>query len=61
MEADQASLLLEIQERDERDSQRSVAPLKPADDALILDSTSLSIEEVQDKILEAFAALGLDD
>jgi cytidylate kinase len=61
MEADQASLLLEIQERDERDSQRSVAPLKPAPDAIILDSTSLSIDEVQNKILEAFAALGLDD
>ncbi|MDH4871151.1 (d)CMP kinase [Pseudomonas sp. BN515] len=61
MEADQAALLTEIQERDERDSQRSVAPLKPAEDAIILDSTSLSIDEVQDKILEAFAALGLDD
>jgi cytidylate kinase len=61
MEADQTALLTEIQERDERDSQRSVAPLKPAPDAIILDSTSLSIDEVQDKILEAFAALGLDD
>ncbi|WP_271408384.1 (d)CMP kinase [Pseudomonas sp. Q1-7] len=61
MEADQDALLKEIQERDERDSQRSVAPLKPAPDAIILDSTSLSIDEVQDKILEAFAALGLDD
>ncbi len=61
MEADQADLLTEIQERDERDSQRSVAPLKPAPDAIILDSTSLSIDEVQDKILRAFAALGLDD
>lgn len=61
MEADLASLLQEIQERDERDSQRSVAPLKPAPDALILDSTSLSIDEVQNRILEAFSALGLDD
>ncbi|MCY1264975.1 Cytidylate kinase [compost metagenome] len=61
MEADLASLLQEIQERDERDSQRSVAPLKPAPDALILDSTSLSIDEVQNRILDAFAALGLDD
>lgn len=61
MEADQASLLQEIQERDERDSQRSVAPLKPASDAIVLDSTSLSIDEVQEKILKAFAALGLDD
>ena len=61
MEADQAALLTEIQDRDERDSQRSEAPLKPAEEAIILDSTSLSIDEVQDKILEAFAALGLDD
>ncbi|MGQ7818129.1 (d)CMP kinase [Metapseudomonas furukawaii] len=61
MEADQATLLKEIQDRDERDSQRSVAPLKPADDAILLDSTRLSIDEVQEKILEAFAALGLDD
>ncbi|WP_044870316.1 (d)CMP kinase [Pseudomonas sp. LFM046] len=61
MEADQASLLKEIQERDERDSQRSVAPLKPAPDAILLDSTSLSIDEVQEAILKAFAALGLDD
>ncbi|WAG77527.1 (d)CMP kinase [Metapseudomonas furukawaii] len=61
MEADQATLLKEIQDRDERDSQRSVAPLKPADDAILLDSTHLSIDEVQEKILEAFAALGLDD
>ncbi|MFZ6048773.1 (d)CMP kinase [Pseudomonas sp. CR3202] len=61
MEADMVSLLTEIQERDERDSQRSVAPLKPAPDAMILDSTSLSIDEVQAKILQAFAALGLDD
>ncbi|BBP81927.1 cytidylate kinase [Pseudomonas sp. Pc102] len=61
MEVEMASLLTEIIERDERDTQRSVAPLKPATDALILDSTHLSIDEVLERILEAFAALGLDD
>ncbi|MBC2613241.1 (d)CMP kinase, partial [Enterobacter hormaechei] len=41
----------EIQERDYRDRNRAVAPLAPAKDALILDSTSMSIEEVIDKAL----------
>ncbi len=44
-------LLSEIQERDFRDRHRAVAPLVPAQDALILDSTSMSIEEVIDKAL----------
>lgn len=39
-------LLCDIQERDDRDRNRAVAPLRPADDALVIDSTSLSIEEV---------------
>ena len=41
-----AHLLSDIQSRDERDSNRSTAPLVPATDAHLLDSTSLSIEEV---------------
>ncbi|AOM40680.1 (d)CMP kinase [Xenorhabdus hominickii] len=45
------ALLSEIQERDFRDRNRTVAPLVPAQDALILDSTSMSIEEVVDKAL----------
>ncbi|MFC1503168.1 (d)CMP kinase [Pseudomonadota bacterium] len=40
------SLLSEIQERDDRDRNRSVAPLRPAADALVLDSTDMSIEQV---------------
>ncbi|MDE9516872.1 (d)CMP kinase [Xenorhabdus bovienii] len=44
-------LLSEIQERDFRDRNRAVAPLVPAHDALLLDSTSMSIEEVIDKAL----------
>ena len=46
-----ASLLDEIRVRDERDTQRSVAPLKPAADAIQLDSTDLSIEQVVERIL----------
>ncbi|CAM3682362.1 (d)CMP kinase [Xenorhabdus thuongxuanensis] len=45
------NLLSEIQERDFRDRNRVVAPLVPAQDALILDSTSMSIEEVIDRAL----------
>ncbi len=45
-------LLREIQERDDRDRNRAVAPLRPADGALVLDSTTLSIGEVVDQALE---------
>lgn len=45
-EADYESLLSAIQERDARDSSREAAPLKPAEDAAHLDSTTMSYEEV---------------
>lgn len=44
-------LLEEIRVRDERDMNRSAAPLKPADDAQVIDSTGLSIEEVFDRCM----------
>jgi cytidylate kinase len=44
-------LLSEIEERDYRDRNRAVAPLRPAEDALVLDSTSLTIEQVVEKAL----------
>ncbi|MHC6526870.1 (d)CMP kinase [Vibrio proteolyticus] len=44
-------LLSEIQERDDRDRNRPVAPLRPAEDALLLDSTAMSIDEVVEKAL----------
>ncbi len=50
-----ASLLDEIRLRDERDTQRTVAPLKPAADAIQLDSTELSIEQVLERILSEVA------
>ncbi len=46
-----ASLLHEIATRDERDASRAVAPLRPADDALFLDSTGRSISEVVQQVL----------
>ncbi len=47
-----ATLLSEIQERDARDTGRKTAPLKPADDAVMLDTTGLSIDEVLNKVLD---------
>ena len=50
-----SSLLDEIRARDERDTQRTVAPLKPAVDAIQLDSTELSIEQVLQRIRSEIA------
>jgi cytidylate kinase len=46
-----AALSREIAERDLRDSTRAVAPLKPASDAHVIDSTGLSIEAVVERVL----------
>jgi len=42
---DYEQILKDIKERDERDSTRAIAPLKPADDAVLLDNSALGIEE----------------
>lgn len=47
-----AQILAEVKARDERDRNRAVAPLKPAEDALVLDSTALSIDEVVKQALD---------
>lgn len=47
------SLIKDIQERDERDSNRAVSPLRPAEDAIVIDSTSMTIEQVFAKMLAA--------
>jgi len=49
-------LLEDIKARDERDSARSASPLKPADDAILVDSTALSIEQVVSRVLSELAA-----
>ena len=45
------SLRADIQMRDERDRSRAVAPLKPAEDAMLLDNSSLSVEDSVDQVL----------
>ncbi len=52
-----AALSRDIEERDRRDSERSVAPLRPADDARLLDSSGQSIEAVTQTVLDWFAEL----
>lgn len=47
----------DMQRRDRNDSIRSLAPLKPADDAIIIDSTDLSIQEVVDSMLSYIARI----
>ena len=50
IESNLSDLIIEISERDNRDSQRAVAPLKPADDALLLDSTAMGIKAVFERV-----------
>lgn len=47
-----ASLVEEIRERDDRDSNRTASPLKPADDAVVVDTSSMSIEKVFQQMVE---------
>lgn len=49
--ADYDKILADINARDEQDKNRAVAPLKPADDAFVIDSSEMGINEVFDKIL----------
>ena len=57
MDVSLAALSRDIEDRDRRDSERSVAPLKPAPDARILDSSGLSIEAVTNTVLDWAAEL----
>ena len=50
---DMAELVRDIRERDERDSTRTISPLKPAGDAVIIDSTAMTIDEVFASMLAA--------
>ncbi len=47
-----AALFQDIQQRDERDMNRSDSPLCPAEDAMIIDTTHLSIDEVLEKVID---------
>jgi cytidylate kinase len=50
-------LLEQIQQRDKEDINRKISPLKPADDSLIIDTSNLSIQEVEAKVMEHFKKL----
>jgi len=57
MDVTLAALSRDIEDRDRRDSERSVAPLKPAKDARILDSSGKSVEAVTQTVLDWVAEL----
>jgi cytidylate kinase len=52
-----AAVSKDIEERDRRDSERSVAPLRPAEDARTLDSSGKSIEDVTETVLDWMSEL----
>jgi cytidylate kinase len=47
-----STILCDLKARDDRDRSRSVSPLKPADDAIIIDTSDLSVMQVQQRVLE---------
>lgn len=50
-----AALVEDLKQRDEQDANRAVSPLKPAEDAILLDTTSMSIQEVIQKVKDLAA------
>jgi cytidylate kinase len=52
IDANLPELVAELEARDKRDSERSAAPLKAADDAVLLDTTEMSIDEVVNQVLQ---------
>jgi cytidylate kinase len=57
-EAVEAQVLADLTERDRRDSARSVAPLARAGDAMLLDTTRLSIDEAVEAVLSMYESAG---
>ncbi|MBO4838559.1 MAG: (d)CMP kinase [Lachnospiraceae bacterium] len=53
-EADLETIRKELEERDYRDMHREIAPLKQADDAVLIDSSQMTIEEVKDAVLQLY-------
>jgi cytidylate kinase len=61
IETSRDEVLADLRARDARDSERATAPLKPAEDALVLDTTELSVDEAVERAAAAVAAkLGAD-
>ena len=51
-EADEMTVLAQLRERDKNDSERALAPLTKAEDAVVIDTTGISVEQVASAILE---------
>ena len=54
LDADMAKIEEDIRTRDFQDMNRTIAPLKQAEDAVVIDSSRMSIPEVMDRIVDAF-------
>ena len=54
-----APLLGEISARDKRDRERSVAPMKPASDAVVIDTTALCIDDVFEQVMKIASERGV--
>ena len=59
--ADLASVMAEIRRRDEQDSKRETAPLRPAEDAVMVDTTGLTIDEVVELLVRRCRQAGVPD
>lgn len=57
--ANLAPLLGEISARDKRDRERSVAPMKPASDAVVIDTTTLGIDQVFEQVMRIASERGI--
>lgn len=57
MDVNLPRLIEEIAERDRRDRNRSVSPLRPADDAMVIDATEMSIDEVRSAVADKLDGL----
>jgi cytidylate kinase len=55
--SDMDTVLREVRERDQRDAERDVAPMRPADDAVTLDCSALSAQQVIDRIVALVRAV----
>jgi len=53
---DEEAMRKEVEERDRVDTQRAVAPLRPAPDAVVIDTDHLDVDQVVDRILKHIAA-----
>lgn len=59
IEAKREAVLADLRERDKRDTSRAAAPLRPADDAIVIDTSDLSADDVFKKALQLLEERGL--